>query len=1145
MESLAALGLASNIVQFIDFSSNLVRDAAKVYQSASGLPAELQDVAVVTESLESYMGRLSISQHNPTPSASDKAFATLANNCRSTCAELQQLVEKVKGKEPRSRKDSFRVAWRALRQKGKLEELEKRLDRYRSQILSQLLFILKYEGEEHQDTHDQVKSQTALDATNAQETREEYQKAKDEIIAAVHSMQKAQAKDANNTLSAHGDVLGEIRDALHKMSNTMKTTSAERQILDKLWFSELQTRAFSIEEAHRGTYRWLLHDPDTDPEQHWEGNSETLSDVSDDNVYFDRSVDDEDYEEYYGDDHEYENENDGEESSEEDEGEEDIEGDQRMRGPRQTETTQSQRQTESQSTFIYATHRLGTEQGERRIWRERFKSWLESENGFFYITGKPGSGKSTLMKSIGQDPATRNLLEAWARKDGKDLLLSQFFFWNSGTMLQKSIEGLYRSILWEVLQLRPDLIEQVFPSLWQKACDGIIQESDINLPLLEATFKNLISSQELLSKHSMCFFIDGLDEFEGDYWKLAKYLKSWCSGTNVKLCLSSRPYNEFLKVFAPSTGSWLKLHELTREDIFRVVHEQFAGDERFVEARQISIGYDNFIYSIVNKADGAFIWVILVIRSLLAGIGNYCSIQQLHKRLDALPLELHTMFRHMLARIDAHERQAAARNFLFMMASATDLGSYVFIHTVVDELFDNPECEKSLLDGRLGPFLSSNECDSKCVSMTHRLSGRCCGLIHIVDTGLSPPYCHRVEFVHKTVQDFLSEQETLVDLRKLSGEFDTRRTLALGILAIVKHSPLRRTELSANHGFRSSNMTPVRRTGLVHQQLPLIGHLARLVVDTEHECSNNMFREFEVLKEMLIKRAALNDMISSLDYLGRITVDWETAITISGNPGVVMLCNAVRQHAFGFVWETIQRQNLDVAYVSPVLLVSTLSQVGSDILEPWLGASGTREDELKMTQLLLSLKGGQNFELHDSCYLVKTGLDSDPYCPTPSWTPWTLLLFELSRTRGWTESGTTWKERILIYLEYGADPSVCFVGYKHTEMKPRFGSDPEITLGGLVYADLQTMLDAWGLHLPRSLLDKDLFYNQESLEDWFSPPVPEDSVIHQLQKIDLNSIKRGKFEVMKVAPFHKVKDIMVSSLNKKVAWGNLELKFKV
>ncbi|KAJ3503407.1 hypothetical protein NM208_g16522 [Fusarium decemcellulare] len=43
----------------------------------------------------------------------------------------------------------------------------------------------------------------------------------------------------------------------------------------------------------------------------------------------------------------------------------------------------------------------------------RLADWFVSGNGTFWISGKPGSGKSTFMKFIAQHPRTRELLESW------------------------------------------------------------------------------------------------------------------------------------------------------------------------------------------------------------------------------------------------------------------------------------------------------------------------------------------------------------------------------------------------------------------------------------------------------------------------------------------------------------------------------------------------------------------------------------------------------------------------------------------------------------------------------------------------------------------------------------------------------------
>lgn len=54
---------------------------------------------------------------------------------------------------------------------------------------------------------------------------------------------------------------------------------------------------------------------------------------------------------------------------------------------------------------------------------DRFVDWLRCGNGIFHISGKAGSGKSTLMKFLSQHHRTQQELAKWA---GRDLLLLMF-----------------------------------------------------------------------------------------------------------------------------------------------------------------------------------------------------------------------------------------------------------------------------------------------------------------------------------------------------------------------------------------------------------------------------------------------------------------------------------------------------------------------------------------------------------------------------------------------------------------------------------------------------------------------------------------------------------------------------------------------
>lgn len=98
-----------------------------------------------------------------------------------------------------------------------------------------------------------------------------------------------------------------------------------------------------------------------------------------------------------------------------------------------------------------------------RQWDD-FVEWLESGDGLYWINGKAGSGKSTLLKLVAGHPMTKKHLSAW--KGDHELFTASFFFWNSGTMLQRSQEGMLRSLLYDILSRLPQLTPCLFPAQW-------------------------------------------------------------------------------------------------------------------------------------------------------------------------------------------------------------------------------------------------------------------------------------------------------------------------------------------------------------------------------------------------------------------------------------------------------------------------------------------------------------------------------------------------------------------------------------------------------------------------------------------------------------------------------------------------------
>ncbi|KAH6962652.1 hypothetical protein BKA56DRAFT_679437 [Ilyonectria sp. MPI-CAGE-AT-0026] len=98
----------------------------------------------------------------------------------------------------------------------------------------------------------------------------------------------------------------------------------------------------------------------------------------------------------------------------------------------------------------------------QRPW-SNFGSWLEGDDDHLYwITGKAGSGKSTLMKFIVHENESERLLRKWS--GNLPLVITKFYFWNSGSQDQMSQEGLLRKILHDALSQRPQLLPTVCPN---------------------------------------------------------------------------------------------------------------------------------------------------------------------------------------------------------------------------------------------------------------------------------------------------------------------------------------------------------------------------------------------------------------------------------------------------------------------------------------------------------------------------------------------------------------------------------------------------------------------------------------------------------------------------------------------------------
>ena len=317
-----------------------------------------------------------------------------------------------------------------------------------------------------------------------------------------------------------------------------------------------------------------------------------------------------------------------------------------------------------QSTFqwIFEPNDLDTS---TRQW-DSFVQWLEKGSGIYWINGKPGSGKSTLMNYVHQDNRTLSLLKVWS--GAKEIFTPGFFFWNAGIQLEKSTEGLLRSLLHQILQKFPDLTTPSYenqPALGP-AKDGLRKCE----PIAAWTERRLQNAFQGVMRQAQgairtCIFIDGLDEISGEPDVAIAVIEKMLS-VDVKICLSSRPDRSYTEAF--SSRSMLRLQDLTEPDIKTYVSDRLQPWLRTESVIDIS----KVLSSIASKAQGVFLWVELVVKDLIKGLKNDDTLEQLEMRVTLTPSDIQALYSRMLGNIEAVYRPHAARLFRMFLEPLTN-----------------------------------------------------------------------------------------------------------------------------------------------------------------------------------------------------------------------------------------------------------------------------------------------------------------------------------------------------------------------------------------------------------------------------------------------------------------------------------------
>lgn len=271
--------------------------------------------------------------------------------------------------------------------------------------------------------------------------------------------------------------------------------------------------------------------------------------------------------------------------------------------------------------------------------KDDYHRWLSPErindhHGFLWIKGKPGAGKSILMKFLDND--ARQTATA-----SRNVVVSSFFFNARGEELERSTLGLYRSLLWQLLE-KVEGLQAVLESLESNA-QRFIERSGWQIELLKQTLANAI--EHFMGDRELRIFIDALDECsDDDVADMVSYFEDLGERAvehkvNLRICFSSRYYPTIII----KKGIEIKLDE--EEDHSRDIVRYTKSQLKLGRSKKA----EELTNQILEKSAGIFLWVALVIPML----NKACStgkVDRFQKCLKDIPSGLHELFEMIVTR---------------------------------------------------------------------------------------------------------------------------------------------------------------------------------------------------------------------------------------------------------------------------------------------------------------------------------------------------------------------------------------------------------------------------------------------------------------------------------------------------------------
>jgi ankyrin repeat protein len=394
-----------------------------------------------------------------------------------------------------------------------------------------------------------------------------------------------------------------------------------------------------------------------------------------------------------------------------------------------------------------------------------FVLWQKSPRGLLWIKGRPGAGKSTIMRYI-----WRYLTRG--RKSQSSVVACFFCHGRGKEVLQRSPKGVYRALLHQIIQQVQQLNAE-FAKDFEARCKARGQHGsawdweDIELRTFLAEYLNRASRDV-----EVLILVDALDECgESAAKELLRFFQksdTTASGTRqqgyLKVCVSSRHY----PLVATGVPCEISVDDKNSADIHKFVAHELS--QVICQGAE----YDQLLSAIASGAGNIFQWAVVVIARVIRSLEDDKSIEMVLEDIVETPQELFPLYQQILRiRLDTTNITSKDKKRFH------DLFQWVALARRPLSLEE--------LDFALSVQSSSSEVWRKGTLSRRYVERVSCGLISVATDRhkVDPP----VQFIHHSVQEYFVNGQGIQDLGDASSPIDTR-TMQLDIVRICHQSIL-------------------------------------------------------------------------------------------------------------------------------------------------------------------------------------------------------------------------------------------------------------------------------------------------------------------------------------------------------------------